>query len=169
MHAGHGVVGAGGWGAGGGWGGGVSRPPGPPRPRRASIRICRWCATRSSSTRGCGRRGSTRWCASAATWARWCRCGGGGGGVGGGRRRVRRAGAYLRLSVLPGEQAQADWGSFGTIEVGRMRRPLSCFVMVLSWSRAIDALFTLDQTLESFLRGHVHAFSYFAAVPRVIP
>ncbi len=83
-------------------------------------------------------------------------------------RPVPKAEAYLRLSVLPGEQAQADWGSFGWVEVGRMRRPLSCFVMVLSWSRAIDALFTLDQTLESFLRGHVHAFSYFAAVPRVI-
>src|SRR3990172_8446976 len=48
------------------------------------------------------------------------------------------------------------------------RRPLSCFVMVLSWSRAIDALFTLDQTLESFLRGHLHAFAYFAGVARTI-
>jgi len=85
-----------------------------------------------------------------------------------GLRPVPKAEAYLRLSVLPGEQAQADWGSFGWVGVGRMRRPLSCFVMVLSWSRAIDALFTLDQTLESFLRGHVHAFSYFASVPRVI-
>ncbi len=83
-------------------------------------------------------------------------------------RPVPKAEAYLRLSVLPGEQAQADWGSFGWVQVGRRRRPLSCFVMVLSWSRAIDALFTLDQTLESFLRGHVHAFAYFAAVPRVI-
>ena len=83
-------------------------------------------------------------------------------------RPVPKAEAYLRLSVLPGEQAQADWGSFGTIEVGRMRRPLSCFVMVLSWSRAIDALFTLDQTLESFLRGHLHAFAYFAGVARTI-
>jgi len=90
------------------------------------------------------------------------------------RRVVRRlrplpkAEAYLRLSVLPGEQAQVDWGSFGWFEVGRMRRPLSCFVMVLSWSRAIDALFTLDQTLESFLRGHLHAFSYFSGVARTL-
>src|SRR5438552_6732219 len=83
-------------------------------------------------------------------------------------RPVPKAEAYLRLSVLPGEQAQVDWGSFGWIEVGRMRRPLSCFVMVLSWSRAIDALFTLDQTLESFLRGHLHAFRYFSGVARTL-
>jgi transposase len=83
-------------------------------------------------------------------------------------RPVPKAEAYLRLTVLPGEQAQVDWGAFGNLEIGRMRRPLSCFVMVLSWSRAIDALFTLDQTLESFLRGHLHAFAYFSGVARTL-
>lgn len=73
---------------------------------------------------------------------------------------------YLRLRVMPGEQAQVDWGCFGTIGQGRVKRPLSCLVMVLSWSRAIHALFTLDQTLESFVRGHVEAFEYFQGVPR---
>ncbi len=34
-------------------------------------------------------------------------------------------------------------------------RPLSAFVLVLRWSRALHAVFTLDQTLESFLRGHI--------------
>jgi transposase len=81
-------------------------------------------------------------------------------------RPSTRAEAYLRLRTLPGEQAQADWGCFGKIEVGRSRRPLSCFVMVLSWSRALHALFTLDQTLESFLRGHVEAFTFFHGVVR---
>jgi len=76
--------------------------------------------------------------------------------------------AYLRLSVLPGEEAQADWGSFGSIAIGRGRRPLSGFVMVLSWSRGVDALFTVDQTLESFLRGHSQAFDYFGGVPRTV-
>ena len=38
-------------------------------------------------------------------------------------------------------------------------RPLSGFVMVLSYSRAVFARFTVDQTLESFLRGHVDAFA----------
>jgi transposase len=76
--------------------------------------------------------------------------------------------AYLRLETLPGEQAQVDWGHFGTIRVGHAKRPLSCFVMVLSWSRAVFALFALDQTLESFMRGHVEAFAAFGGVPRTI-
>lgn len=90
------------------------------------------------------------------------------------RRAVRRlrpepvAEAYLRLRVMPGEQAQADWGCFGWVGTGRARRPLSCFVMVLSWSRAIHALFTLDQTMESFVRGHVEAFGYYGGVPRAV-
>ena len=38
--------------------------------------------------------------------------------------------------------------------------------MVLGYSRALAALFTLDQTLESFLRGHVHAFDALGGVAR---
>jgi len=65
---------------------------------------------------------------------------------------------YRRLTTLPAEEAQVDWGAFGLIRIGHGTRPLSGFVMVLSYSRALSALFTLDQTLESFLRGHVDAF-----------
>lgn len=74
--------------------------------------------------------------------------------------------AFLRLSTLPGEQAQVDWGSFGKIKVGRAMRALSCFVMVLSWSRAMYAQFFLDQSMESFLRGHLLAFLALRGVPR---
>jgi transposase len=90
------------------------------------------------------------------------------------RRVVRKlrprpkAEAYLRLRVMQGEQAQVDWGSFGKVEIGRGTRSLSCFVMVLSWSRAVHAVFMLDQTLESFLRGHVEAFEFFGGVPRTL-
>lgn len=76
--------------------------------------------------------------------------------------------AFFRLTVLPGEQAQVDWGHFGMIDVGSTRRPLSCFVMVLSHSRAIYACFVLDQTLESFLRCHAVAFDYFRGIARTI-
>jgi transposase len=74
--------------------------------------------------------------------------------------------AFFRLSTLPGEQGQVDWGCFGRIAVGNTMRLLSCFVMVLSWSRALFARFVLDQTLESFLRCHVAAFSTFGGAPR---
>ena len=65
---------------------------------------------------------------------------------------------YRRLVVLPSEEAQVDWGAFGSLRIGHGTRSLSGFVMVLSYSRALFAHFTLDQTLESFLRGHVEAF-----------
>jgi transposase len=86
-------------------------------------------------------------------------------------RQVRPGGAheaFFRLSMLPGEQGQVDWGSFGSTTIGNTRRWLSCFVMVLSFSRALFARFVLDQTLESFLRCHHDAFVAFQGVPRAI-
>jgi transposase len=75
---------------------------------------------------------------------------------------------FLRLHTFPGEQAQVDWAHFGLVAVGRARRKLSCFVMTLSWSRALYLEFFFDQTMENFLRGHVHAFQDFTGQPRVI-
>ena len=83
-------------------------------------------------------------------------------------RPAARAEAYLRLETLPGEQGQVDWGNFGALPIGRARRTLSCFVLVLSWSRAVYARFALDQTLESFLRGHVEAFTALGGAPRTL-
>jgi transposase len=83
-------------------------------------------------------------------------------------RPVATATVYRRLTTLPGEEAQVDWGAFGSIRIGRGVRPLSGFVMVLSYSRAVCALFMVDQTLESFLRGHVEAFAAFPGVARTL-
>ncbi len=75
--------------------------------------------------------------------------------------------AYLRLRTLPGEQAQIDWAHFGQLTVGRAQRPLMAFVMVLSYSRHLFLRFYLNANAGSFLNGHVQAFGYFTAVPRV--
>lgn len=75
---------------------------------------------------------------------------------------------YRRLTTLMAEEAQVDWGAFGSIQIGHGVRPLSGFVMVLSYSRALFALFTLDQTLEGFLRGHVEAFEAWPGVARTL-
>ncbi len=83
-------------------------------------------------------------------------------------RPAATATVYRRLTTLAGEEAQVDWGSFGSLRIGRGVRPLSGFVMVLAYSRAIWALFTVDQTLESFLRGHVEAFGTWPGVPRTL-
>src|SRR5271170_7637019 len=76
--------------------------------------------------------------------------------------------AYLRLRSLPGEQAQVDWGHFGHLVIGRARRPLMAFVMVLSYSRQIFLRFFLDARMESFLRGHVAAFTARNGCARVL-
>jgi transposase len=76
--------------------------------------------------------------------------------------------AFFKLETMPGEQAQVDWASFGKIKIGSATRSLSCFVMVLSFSRAHFARFVLDQKMESFLRSHVLAFESFGGVPRTI-
>jgi transposase len=83
-------------------------------------------------------------------------------------RPVPTTPVYRRLTTLMGEEAQVDWGAFGSIRIGHGVRPLSGFVMVLSYSRALFALFTLDQTLESFLRGHVEAFQAFQGSARTL-
>ena len=76
--------------------------------------------------------------------------------------------AYLRLKTLPGEQAQIDWGHFGQLQIGRAKRPLMAFVMVLSWSRQIFLRFYLNQRMDNFLRGHVAAFNAWGGVARVL-
>ena len=82
------------------------------------------------------------------------------------RPKVQRA--FLPLTVFPGEQAQVDWGHFGTLTVGRAVRQLSCFIMVLAHSRYVYARFCFDQSMENFLACHVDAFRLFGGVPRVI-
>ncbi len=85
------------------------------------------------------------------------------------RHRPRRpVEAYLRLRTLPGEQCQCDWATFPHLTIGRARRPLMAFVMVLSWSRRIFLRFFLNARMENFLRGHAGAFEAFGGCSRVV-
>ncbi len=83
-------------------------------------------------------------------------------------RPRRAAEAYFRLRTLPGEQAQVDWGNFGYITIGKAKRSLVAFVMVLSYSRKIFLRFYLNQSTSNFLDGHVAAFTVWGGVPRII-
>ena len=74
--------------------------------------------------------------------------------------------AYLRLRTLPGEEMQVDWAHFGHLQIGRARRPLMGFVMVLSYSRRVFLRFCLNAQMDSFLRGHVEAFAAFGGLAR---
>ena len=97
------------------------------------------------------------------------------------RLRATRLHEMLRQRGYPGSavqvrrvvrrlrpQAQVDWGTFGKVRIGHGVRAVSGFVMVLGYSRALFALFTLDQTLESFLRGHVAAFQALGGSARTL-
>jgi len=83
------------------------------------------------------------------------------------RMRPQNREPFLQLHAFPGEQGQVDWAHFGHVMVGRAKRALSCFVMTLSYSRALYLEFFFDQTMENFLRGHVHAFQAWSGQPRV--
>src|SRR5471032_3698213 len=61
-----------------------------------------------------------------------------------------------------------NWGHFGHLQIGRARRPLMAFVMVLSWSRQIYLRFFLDARMDSFLAGHAGAFAAWSGVSRVV-
>ena len=79
--------------------------------------------------------------------------------------RPRRAEAFLKLHFEPGEAAQVDWGSFGSIAVGSTYRRLSFFLMVLCYSRRMYLEFTVSQTMEFFLQCHENAFAAFGGCP----
>ena len=85
-------------------------------------------------------------------------------------RRIRppKLPVYLKLHFAPGECAQIDWGSFGTVAVGNTRRRLSFFIIVLAYSRLMYVEFTVSQTMEHFLACHEHAFTAFGGVPTKI-
>ena len=82
-------------------------------------------------------------------------------------RKVRppKIKAFLKLSFAPGECAQVDWGSYGSVAVGETRRRLSFFVMVLCYSRMMYVEFTVSQTMEHFFGCHQNPFQWFGAVP----
>jgi len=79
--------------------------------------------------------------------------------------RPRKTEAFLRLDTLPGEQGQIDWADFGMLRVGSGQRRLYGFILVLSWSRALWAYFSFDQTMSAVVRGHVECFGALGGIP----
>ena len=85
-------------------------------------------------------------------------------------RRIRpsKTQACLTLRFAPGQCAQVDWGSFGSVEVDGTRRALSFFVLVLAHSRWLYVEFTLGQSQEWWLGCHQRAFEALGGVPREV-
>ena len=78
--------------------------------------------------------------------------------------------ATVRVEVDPGQEAQVDFGYVGKLldlRTGKQRKAWA-FVMTLSFSRHQYVEFVFDQRVETWLRLHRNAFSYFRGVPKRI-
>jgi transposase len=72
-----------------------------------------------------------------------------------------------RTGYRPGQVAQFDWAEMPTRPrvAGRERR-VYALICSLPFSGAATAHFSFDMTVESFLEGHVRAFTWLGGVPR---
>ena len=70
--------------------------------------------------------------------------------------------------MVPGSQAQVDWGDEGGILAHAGIARVYSFHMVLSYSRDPFCCFTASQDLAAFFACHRRAFEHFGGVPGVI-
>ncbi len=78
------------------------------------------------------------------------------------------AGFHRRFEVLPGAQAQVDWGDEGELQTATGPLRVSSFHMTLAYSRDPFCCFTAAQDLGTFWDCHRRAFAHFGGVPQVI-
>ncbi|MDH6439434.1 transposase [Streptomyces sp. SAI-144] len=78
------------------------------------------------------------------------------------------AGMHRRFEVVPGAQAQVDWGDEGKILAHLGIPKVYSFHMVLSYSRDPFCCFTTSQDLQTFFDCHRRAFAHFGGVPMSI-
>ncbi|MEV3856958.1 IS21 family transposase [Streptomyces sp. NPDC050095] len=78
------------------------------------------------------------------------------------------AGLHRRFEVIPGAQAQVDWGDEGKILAHMGIPKVYSFHMVLSYSRDPFCCFTTSQDLQTFFDCHRRAFAHFNGVPMTI-
>lgn len=70
-------------------------------------------------------------------------------------------------STVPGRDMELDFGELGRfLDDDRIERRVWLFSLRLRHSRKVYREIVLDQTLHTFLMGHVYAFEYFNGVPK---
>jgi transposase len=74
--------------------------------------------------------------------------------------------AFVRFETEPGQQGQVDWSPFGRINHLGQSRKLSCFALVLGYSRVLYAEFTISEDLTTLVQCHLNAFRYGGGIPR---
>ena len=77
-------------------------------------------------------------------------------------------GAFVRIEVAPGEEAQVDFGYMGLMydPVAKRRRRLWVFLMTLSHSRHMYGEFVFSQDISTWVGCHRRAFEHFGGVPK---
>ncbi len=75
---------------------------------------------------------------------------------------------HRRFEVLPGAQAQVDWGDEGFVETADGPTHVWSFHMTLSYSRDPFCCFVTSQDLLTFWDCHRRAFEHFGGVPATI-
>lgn len=80
-------------------------------------------------------------------------------------RGLKQREVYVPMLCGPGEEAQVDFGYFGRFKKDGKWRKVWVFSMILSHSRYAYFERVLDQSVETFIRCHIHAFEYFGGVP----
>ncbi|MFC9751392.1 IS21 family transposase [Streptomyces niveus] len=78
------------------------------------------------------------------------------------------AGMHRRFEVIPGAQAQVDWGDEGKVLAHMGIPKVHSFHMVLSYSRDPFCCFTTSLDLQTFFDCHRRAFAHFGGVPMTI-
>ena len=82
--------------------------------------------------------------------------------------RPHKCREYKPFETLPGEQAQVDWGHFGTIVIEGATYKLYAFVFTLCWSRVSYVEFIVRGDTATFLSSLYRALMYVGGVPREI-
>ena len=80
------------------------------------------------------------------------------------RPRIR---TYRRVETPAGAQSQTDWAEFPRVNLGRDVKPLSAFVMVLSYSRMPAVIWRQSKNQLNWLASHNEAFRRLGGVAAV--
>ena len=84
------------------------------------------------------------------------------------KHRPPKQDAFMVMHCLPGEEAQVDFGTIGTLNVEGKIRKAWVFIIILSYSRYMYAKIVLDQSVKTFIGCHISAFQYFRGVPKIV-
>jgi len=75
------------------------------------------------------------------------------------RRKVKDEEELVRFETDPGHQMQVDWVEFP-------KDGLSAFVATMGYSRASYVEYVTDEKVDTLIKCHMNAFSYFGGIPK---